>query len=339
MNEKNGFISIIVLLVMSIIVIYAFYLLSTLEIDYLMVDATLNSIQAYYASESKVYLLLNKDDYYNDQLLPIIKRYIKYGWIGSGYDTKFIIDKEDLIDGDNKNIIKFDFPVGNDRRILELTVDSNIKNINKRLIAELYIINEIFEMGLPIITYNTLNQDKRDEFINYIEYLEKEIDISELDDGVEGILIEDYDKINISRNENSLQIEYYRNDLVDPIYEEMILRDEIFLLVKNRRHNNVNVNIENSYDKVYTEGIMYVEGDFNIYEDFDFKGIIIVKGRLVIYPEADVNINGIILTGTDIKILGDQDQLVVNYDFSEIKKYGIYLPRFIDIKVNKIKSN
>jgi len=304
-----------------------------------MVDATLNSIQAYYASESKVYLLLNKDDYYNDQLLPIIKRYIKYGWIGSGYDTKFIIDKEDLIDGDNKNIIKFDFPVGNDRRILELTVDSNIKNINKRLIAELYIINEIFEMGLPIITYNTLNQDKRDEFINYIEYLEKEIDISELDDGVEGILIEDYDKINISRNENSLQIEYYRNDLVDPIYEEMILRDEIFLLVKNRRHNNVNVNIENSYDKVYTEGIMYVEGDFNIYEDFDFKGIIIVKGRLVIYPEADVNINGIILTGTDIKILGDQDQLVVNYDFSEIKKYGIYLPRFIDIKVNKIKSN
>ncbi len=339
MNEKNGFISIIVLLVMSIIVIYAFYLLSTLEIDYLMVNATLNSIQAYYASESKVYLLLNKDDYYNDQLLPIIKRYIKYGWIGSGYDTKFIIDKEDLIDGDNKNIIKFDFPVGNDRRILELTVDSNIKNINKRLIAELYIINEIFEMGLPIITYNTLNQDKRDEFINYIEYLEKEIDISELDDGVEGILIEDYDKINISRNENSLQIEYYRNDLVDPIYEEMILRDEIFLLVKNRRHNNVNVNIENSYDKVYMEGIMYVEGDFNIYEDFDFKGIIIVKGRLVIYPEADVNINGIILTGTDIKILGDQDQLVVNYDFSEIKKYGIYLPRFIDIKVNKIKSN
>lgn len=339
MDESKGYISIIVLLVMVVIVMFAVYLLNILEHDYLTVNATKNSIQAFYSAESKLYLLLNKDEYYYDQLFPIIKRYIKYGRIGSDLDPRIILNKEDLIDDDNKNIISLNFLYENSRRILELTIDSNVKGINKRLIAELYIINEIYEMGLPIVAVNSVTQDKRDEFLRYMEYLQKEIEITELEDGIDSIYIWDCDEVEIFKDESVLKIKCYRSDLINPVKEEKLLSNKIFLIVKNRNDiNNTDVNIMTNFDKMSMEGIVYTEGDLHIYGDFELKGVLIVNGKLVIYPEANVNINGIVLSKF-VEVLNNQNNLLVTYDFFEIKKYGIYLPGFIDMKVNKIKSN
>jgi len=38
--------------------------------------------------------------------MPRVERFIKYGRITPNYDTRIILNKDDLIDGDNINVIK-----------------------------------------------------------------------------------------------------------------------------------------------------------------------------------------------------------------------------------------
>lgn len=326
------------LIVTSIMIIFAFYVLNTLEFNRLIINATENSIQANYSAESKLYLLLNKDEYYHEQLMPRIERFVKYGRITPHYDARIILNKDDLIVGDNNNVIKLNFTPKNNRQCLELIIDSNKNNIAKSLIVELFLVNELFEMELPIISNSVLIESKKEEFINYMRILQENMDISKLDEDIAGIYVSDYDEINVIPVEDSILIQYFRNGNINPIKEENIIDDQIFLCIKNNETNGVNVNFGNSLNKISTKGVIYVEGDLNIYGDIQFSGIIIVNGKIIIHPEADVNVNGIIFAKEGIENLGNNQFLVV-YDFLAIKRYGTYIPNFIDVKLNKIKSN
>jgi len=337
-KNKEGFVAIMALFISTIMLIFVLYLLNTFQFNHLIINATENSIQAYYSAESKLYLLLNKDEYYYGQLMPRVERFIKYGRITPNYDTRIILNKDDLIDGDNINVIKLNF-IANNRQSLELNIDSSKNNINKSLIVELFLVNELFEMKLPIITNNTLDDSKREEFINYMEILQDKVDISKIDEDITGIYTTDCNKINVIPMENSVLLQYFRDDYMNPIREEIVINDQIFLCLKNSGDNEINVNIGSGLDKISMKGIIYIEGDLNIYGEIEFSGIIIVNGRLIIHSGADVNVNGIILVKKGIENLDGDTQFNVVYDFLAIKRYGIYLPNFVDIKVNKIKSN
>lgn len=337
-KSNEGFVTIMALIVTSIMIIFAFYVLNTLEFNRLIINAIENSIQANYSAESKLYLLLNKDEYYHEQLMPRIERFVKYGRITPHYDARIILNKDDLIVGDNNNVIKLNFTPKNNRQCLELIIDSNKNNIAKSLIVELFLVNELFEMELPIISNSVLIESKKEEFINYMRILQENMDISKLDEDIAGIYVSDYDEINVIPVEDSILIQYFRNGNINPIKEENIIDDQIFLCIKNNETNGVNVNFGNSLNKISTKGVIYVEGDLNIYGDIQFSGIIIVNGKIIIHPEADVNVNGIIFVKEGIENLGNNQFLVV-YDFLAIKRYGIYIPNFIDVKLNKIKSN
>ena len=340
MNNEKGFITLTLLMVVAVISIVAVYLLGSLELNSIVNNAAEDSLQAYYSAESKLYLLINMDEYYYNQLLPRIKRYIKYGRITPDYDNKIILDEKDLIEDDKYNIVNLNFLIDeNNRRVLEVKIDSSRRIISKQLIAELYLINEIFELGMPVVSHDTLTQDQRFEFDNYMEYLEREIYTAELDEGITGVYGSDYDEIDIVGEGNSLRVDYYRSGLSNPIKEEIIINNKIFLLGKNNKNCDIKVNFVSGFDRISLEGILYVEGGLYIYDDFNFKGIIIVNGELNIYPGANVNINGILLTRESIEQLGYDVDPVINYDFLEVKKYGACLPKFIDIRVKKIISN
>lgn len=339
MKRQEGFITILALLVITIIAIFTFYLLNVLENNILMTSAAENSIQAYYSAESKLYMLLNKDEYYYEQLIPRVKRFIKHGRISPTYEPSITLDRNDLIAGDNNNKIKLEFITGRDRQILELEINSNKNKTSKTIFVELFLINELFEMELPIISLNTLPEEKRNVFINFMTNLKEEVSISNLDEEITGIYAVNYNEINIINKENSLLVEYYRKGFVEPVREDNISNNQIFLLAKNKEFNHINVSLGNNFDNISIEGIIYVEGDLNIYGTFEFAGLMIVNGKVTIYPEADVKVDGIILTGEDIENLGEIDQFIANYDLLAIKRYGIYLPNFIDIKINKIKVN
>lgn len=338
MKKDEGFLTIIALLVTTLVVILTLYLLSTSEFNRLIINATEKSIQAYYSAESKLYLLLNKDEYYYGQLMPRVERFIKYGRISPNYDPRITLSKNDLIDGDNGNVIRLNFIAKNDRQCLELSIDSNKDKITKSILVELFLVNELFEMKLPIISHNTLDDNKIEEFTSYMNYLQEKIDFSKLDDEITGIYVSDYDEINVIPQGNSLLIQYFRNEQANPVTEEIIVDHQIFLCLKNNEADEINLNLGNGLDNISIQGIIYVEGDLNIYGNVRFSGIIIVNGKIVIHPDADVNVNGIILVNKGIENNGN-NQFIVNYDFLPIKRYGVYLPKFVDIKVNKIKIN
>ena len=118
MLNNQGFISIIVLLVMTIIIISAAVLAYTWNLEYLILNSSKNAIQASYLAESKIYMVLNKEEYFYLKLLPRIERYLKYGRLTPIYDYKIQIDKKDLIEGDQNKNIEISF--SNDKRFMEL---------------------------------------------------------------------------------------------------------------------------------------------------------------------------------------------------------------------------
>jgi len=98
-------------------------------------------------------------------------------------------------------------------------------------------------MKLPIITNNTLDDSKREEFINYMEILQDKVDISKIDEDITGIYTTDCNKINVIPMENSVLLQYFRDDYMNPIREEIVINDQIFLCLKNSGDNEINVNI------------------------------------------------------------------------------------------------
>ncbi|CCQ95986.1 hypothetical protein CULT_340031 [[Clostridium] ultunense Esp] len=339
-NDK-GFITIVALFTMAIILISALFLIYTSNMEYLIVISSQNNIQAYYLAESKIHMVLGKEEYYYGQLVPRIETYLKYGRLGKFYDRRIILDNKDLFEGDNNDIIKVGFAEENNRRILELETYSTYSGISKNVLAKTTMINDFFEMGIPIVSIEYILQDKIREFENYMLYLQEEIEIPKQSNGLIGIEAMDYDNIKfIRRLDNRIDIEFFRNDIEDPIKREMLVDNEIFLLARNNYVNpTLSIESEKDSDKLILKGIFYIEGDLKIYSDFEFYGILVLNnGQLLMEPSSEVKIEGVLLLNRYNGNLLDSGNIQINYNLDEIRKYGVYLPKFIDPKVQVIKS-
>ena len=61
----------------------------------------------------------------------------------------------------------------NKRRILELETYSTYSGITKNIFVKLTIINNLFEMWIPIVSSEHIQQDKIEEFTNYMLFLKE----------------------------------------------------------------------------------------------------------------------------------------------------------------------
>ena len=334
--NENGSTTIFAILVMTIILISALFLIYTSNIEYLIVNYSHNNIQAYYMAEGKIYTTLKKEEYYIQQLMPRIETYIKTGRLGKKYDNKIILDTKDLFEGDDNNVVYIDFTEDDNRRILEMKTSSTNSGITQRIVARMTMINDIFEMRIPIVSLEHIEQDKIKEFLDYMFCLKEDIKLPDLSNDLFEIEAMDYEIIRIRQGLGRItNVEFFRHNLEQPVKKSSFYDEGIFLIVRNGFvYPTLFIESQDVSDKISLNGVLYIEGDLTIVNDFEFQGIIILH----INPSSEVKIEGVVLLN-DCSIMPlEKENIQINYNFDEIRKYGVHLPKFIDLKIQLMKS-
>ena len=173
LNNKKGFISIMALLIMGIILISSSFLVYTSKMEYLIINSNKNNLQSYYLSEGKIYKLLYQNEYYYNEILPRIKTYLKYGYLGEYYSNRIRMDEKDLIKGDTHKIVYTSFLEEDNRKIMTFKTNSIVNGSTKEVFAKVNIIKDFYELGIPLLYSNVFNKERRQEYIEYINYIQK----------------------------------------------------------------------------------------------------------------------------------------------------------------------
>lgn len=322
---------------MVIILILSTYLLHISNLEYVILGSKDKSIQNYYLAEGKIYRLLYQDKYYKNEVLPRIERYLRLGSLGTAYSPEIKLDGEDLIGGDNYGKVTMGFSVEEDRRLMVLDTKSNFQGITRAIRAKVYIIKDIYEMGIPVLYRDSIDEKILEDYLSYMDDIAKEVKLPTSDANLMGIESIDYDKIYMSRDFLKRNyIEFYRNNIEDPIVEQFFGKN-IFLILKGPS----NLFIENKdEEKLVLNGIIYSEGDILLKGDLEFNGILIINPGLIhISPDSVLDINGIVLSKNyPFASIEDENRTEIGYDISRIKTNGVYIPGFIDIKIKLIKG-
>ena len=288
-------------------------------------------------------MILNKQKYY-DQLFSRIERYIELGRSGEPYDYKIVIDDEDIIEGDRIDNVKVRFYIENNRRIMELESSSSYNSIIKKLIAKMTILNDFFEMGIPIISENSISNDRVEEYKNYIDKIQEEIRFPDQHNDIIEIDASNYDNIKIIKGlDDKINIEFFRNNVETPILKQVLNKEHIFLIAKNQKLTPTTVSIlsEDNLDRVDLKGLFYIEGNIEIHSNSQIKGVLIInKGSIIVNPFTAFKVEGIALLKDYIgEKIQNKEGIIIDYNEKLIKTYGIYLPGFIRPKVQVIKSS
>ncbi len=338
-NDK-GYITIIALFIMTIIFISALFLIYTSSMEYLIVNSSHKNIQAFYLAEGKIHTVLKKEEYYYEQLMPRMETYIKYGRLGKSFNKKITIDNKDLFEDDNNNIVNIDFAEENHRRVIEMKTHSTYSGITQKVIAKMTMINDIFEWRIPIVSSEYILQDRVREFQDYMSYLKEEIRLPNLPSGIMEVETINYEHIRIVKDSSQKTIiEFFRNNMVEPVKKEVLKDEDVFMLLKNNYViPTLSIESDKNSNKMVLNGVLYIEGDLIIHSDLEFDGILILdNSEIYIDPSSRVNIEGIILLN-NYNGIPLEEMIQIDYNFDIIRKYGIYLPKFIDPKIQVIKS-
>ena len=342
MKKRKGFVSIISLIVMAVLFLMVLYLLYTTELGYKILSATISKNQSYYQSEGKLYMSIYDEKYYKNQLYPsILKELRKEG--PKIKDHKLVIDINDLEPGDNLENVKMSF-IDEEKRVkLKLLAESNFNNTNTSVTSIISLINEIFEINKSILTLDVIEEKHKRDFEELFKLICKDINVNTCNESSNIIGIEylNYNKVILEKKDNkNYEILALRETMENPSIQG-IHKDEIFIVVKPFNDNPVNLFIgyNNSNGKIDLSGIIFVEGDLIISQDFDFKGIIIVKGgTILVDPNINSKIQGLII----IENIKDLDEFIketgIIHSRHAIYKYGTYIPGFLDVKIDLIKG-
>lgn len=76
MSENKGYITIISLFVMAILMFMGIFLLYLSYLERMIVNSAIQADQCFYSGEGKIYLCLNDERYYKEEILPRIKHYL-----------------------------------------------------------------------------------------------------------------------------------------------------------------------------------------------------------------------------------------------------------------------
>lgn len=346
MKKKNGFISIISLIIMGVLHIMVLYLLCTTKLGYKILGATINKNQSYYQSEGKLYMSVYDDKYYENQLYPsILKEFRKEG--PKIKNHKLVIDINDLEPGDNLERIKMSFIDEKERFKLKLLAESNFNNTNTAVTSIISLVNEIFETNKSVLTLDLIDERYKKDFEELFNLICKDINVNTCNgsNNITGIEYLNYNKVILEKKANkNYEILALRESMENPSIQG-IHKDEIFIVVKPFNDNPANLFIgypgenNNSNGKIDLSGIIFVEGNLIISKEFDFKGIIIVKGgTILVDPDINSKIQGLII----IENINDLDEFIketgIIHSRHTIYKYGTYIPGFLDVKIDLIKG-
>lgn len=330
--KRNGSILIFVLLTFMLIStggLYAIYMASE-QIE--IADNSIAKLQSQYLAESKINRLLYDKEYFEDQIIPSIMRHNE-----SNYQPRYTLNHSDIFLDDN-NSISGEFYDHQDKRYLKLSTISKFQGTETRIEAYGPIFNEIFYDNNPALSYNTINQEHIDKFTYFMDGISDGINIDSLPGNIEGMVLHDYKSIVMeNKNENSntnynIITKSFESE-EENIYETIRYDDRVFMIVKSTSPDHkAKLHIK---DDIYFRGILYVEGDLVITSCFRFLGVIIVNGDIIIDKEliTKPRVEGALLYNGNLDIK-DWD---LRYQRVYINRFGIYLPNFIEPKLEVYK--
>lgn len=337
--KRRGSILIFALLIFVVVMMGALYVLhsSTLHVHIAKNNSVSN--QGFYSAEKKIYMSLFEEKYYKNQLLPMLVKHCR----GGSNAEDIVLDKEDLDYNDTKDKVKTSFEMKNNRKCIKLIGESGVNNQSIKVSSVYSIVEDIYELGLPIVHGDYINDAQQEDLNNILLEIERKINIDDLPRHMTGIDSLDYERIVVNSNyKNYLEFQYFRNNNMikaDKYFSSQDTKGKEFVVVINDKfHKDINFHIDSPSKKTSMRGILYIEDDLIIDSEFIFYGIIIINnGKIIVNSEIKPQINGIIISNGEEGWI-NSDRLIVNYDSFYIYRYGTYLPNFLDYKFVVMKK-
>lgn len=342
-NNRKGFISVIALLIMMLIFMNVVFLLYMGNLQICLSKLSTNNIKANYLSEDIMNHFIYDMDKFNGYLREIIFRDSR------GYTVSYSKIKSDI----EKEIVKkegFSFckvEIDKESKEMKLELSSDCNDVVSSVGIDICFVNDIFERETSIIDINNLEDDKKEQFQEYLNILEAKIfgydgKLDMEKSGTNVFKRNIYNKAEIlsaSGDKKSILFDL-ENDVPKSIPEvsnKRLLLNIRNIDINNRVNSKLILGKKDDPKELTLKGVYYVEGDIIINQDLDFEGIIIINnGNLFIEDDIKVCIKGMILYRGEEEI--DLDPIELVYDKKVLLKYASYLPGYINPKIQLIKS-
>lgn len=332
MKNHRGFITVVIMIVMALSLIMLTYIMDINVLQSLILSYSKNHIQSFYSGESKVLLCLNDEDYIRDKLNPILDNAFRTMNFASTRNIE--INPSDLEDDDMENKMYLNFLDIDNIKHMNIKVKSNASGNISNVLANVSLVNELYERGSSIVDSKTLKNNTDCESL--INQIQSDIDIGSIGQykNIYGFQTGAYQEIHLASN-NFISS---RESMVNP-YIEFLNKTEIFVVCKKYQDAYINFYIDEGNNNNLLSGIIYVEGNLNITTNFKFNGIMIISGgKLIIEADKKLDVDGMVIYINNEEESASLENLNVVYKRNSIYKYGSYLPGFFDIKLKFIKS-
>lgn len=339
MHNNKGFVIVLLLITFSIIMTLSTYLVFSSSLNNQIINTSIKNLQAFYRSEDKLNLCFNKHEYYEEDLIPRLKHFIRYNKF-SNHPNKdeILLDERDLEEGDSINTLHLD--VFRENGILKGSIrsESTYENINKNVFGIFNIINPIYYVNPPILSKNRIDNEI------FFNELFNDFTLIDFEDKAEIIEVKNYDRIELyltNKFTNKVRIEFFRYGQNTPVQTKHLSKTEVFLVIKNDDNSSCQLSVYSEGDKSDNKmkGILYVQGDLNLYDNIEFNGIIVIDGgKLNVYSEEKPNVHGLMILNNFEEEELIEDKINLSQYIFYIESYGIYLPNFIKPDLYLIKE-
>lgn len=335
MKKRCGYISVYILIIMFILMIMIYSLIHITDMGNHISLNTINNTQSFYIAEGKIFMVLY-DKYFDKEFYPFVADVLR----GSKVNSKeILLDNVDLDKHETPTKLKLSLVREKGRMKFELKSEANYKGIKTSLISIGNLINDYFELGIPILSPSKA-RDSLDTYYKLLDTIFNEKD-KYMDNIHENIYIgqfSSFDRYYLDKNKHNSYLFAFRENMSEP-YVEYIDKDNMILFLSKSGNNTTELIIGNEEDLnkiIELNGLLIVEGNIVVFNKLNFNGILILKdGDIIVMSEEKPSINGLVISNNDLS----EENINAIYNIDNIYKFGVYLPGFIEPKILLIKSN
>lgn len=319
---RKGSITVFALIAMLVVFMICLYLSHIAVMQSHLQNNLRDKLQNNYDLETSLNVLIND---LNGEESEIYKSIIKY-CNAPLRDYKDTINLN-ISDKRVSTVANIEYKLADNKTIMDVVIKSPIKNYSAFLNAQIEFVNEIFTFNnLSFLNNSTFTSrsDLEQEFYDFWASLSNNYEIPPLKSGMKSISLYHSEEITLKRIKSN-EYHVYRKE-ADENYH--LLNNEAFIYIENKaNYDKVKLIIDSDNNNDYFKGIIYVEGDVYIVDNFKFNGIIILNGgKIYIEDGKSAIITGKLIASDNFVI---PEALELKYSPEIMNKYGIYLPCYI----------
>lgn len=346
LDSNRGSIVILSIIVGAIMFLLSSFLLYSIYLDHQIANSSIDHLQSYYLAEDKIYLCFDEGSSYYDELILGLKHYLKYKQFGNSSNKNLIIiDEEDLNPKDTKNEIKLDMFMKNNILNGGILAQSDYKNINKRVYGAFTFINPFYSTDKPILSKNTLEDLEEGSIDEFMEQLFNDFKLETFENDIEIIEVNDFQKIDIyfyDEKTRKIRLDFFRyKDEKTAVCKKYLSTDEIYLISKDKMKNSeINIYANDVRITDILKGIIYVDGDLNLYGKLNFNGIVAINsGKVNVYSKDRPKIRGMFILNNykdDEETI--EEKIDLQYRQVVVDRFGLYIPDYIKPNLYLVKE-